>query len=715
MNGISRSLLVLSILVALLPALTLRAQDGGAGNNRRMDREFQAQVIAHGVADVPGQSLAWELGLREAPLAGRGRPVERPAGFLLSDGGNLAVTDRQGTVLQRLTPGAATWLEPGQTRGVVSLDARRRDYYQIGLVAPNEHGEDGGATLTHEAFAAPVDRPFAVDILRGLLDRGEEHDIPGNETPMLVLVTSGRVFLETEDGILELSTGESVQTTGPAVVIGASRATAAYAVARIGPAVPRIVRLTDATPVAAPRATPVASPRESAVQPVEDARITGPPSLVVPIRACPDGMTPEHFAPEVCGSAPPGTSLSLRPAGVEAPLGVGQALPEAWSWQDLEPGSYHLAVNALPEGFVAAALDRKACCDGEDGFSLHLSVDAGRVERTLYLFPPPPPREISLTIDVLACPAGMTGETLIPEWCLPAPPGTILSLSEWGTPLGVSAFSGNTWNWQALGSLTYRLQVHALPPGFTAARLEQETCCPDADGFDVTLEPGTLDARRTLFLFQPPGPDDAGRDSDADGLLDVREADIGTHPFRTDTDDDGIADGDEVDFYGTDPLRADTDGDRLTDAEELLVTGTNPLLADTDGDGVSDAQEIAAGSDPLDFSSAPVSPDPTPIATPLPAPAAWPVATLTVIPATPLPPVVASPVPSRVPKLATPGVTPGADSLTSPEDALDGDGLSALDEIAIHGTSPTRADTDGDAINDGDEVAAGRDPRDPAN
>jgi len=71
-------------------------------------------------------------------------------------------------------------------------------------------------------------------------------------------------------------------------------------------------------------------------------------------------------------------------------------------------------------------------------------------------------------------------------------------------------------------------------------------------------------------------------------------------PNNSDTDNDGLSDGDEVSQYGTDPTNSDTDGDRLSDAEEISEYDTDPLERDTDGDGASDGREIDAGTDPLD-------------------------------------------------------------------------------------------------------------------
>ncbi len=45
---------------------------------------------------------------------------------------------------------------------------------------------------------------------------------------------------------------------------------------------------------------------------------------------------------------------------------------------------------------------------------------------------------------------------------------------------------------------------------------------------------------------------------------------------------------------------------------------------------------------------------------------------------------------------------------------LDGDRLSNADEVSMYGTNFAVADTDGDGVNDGDEVDAGTDPLDPS-
>ena len=80
-------------------------------------------------------------------------------------------------------------------------------------------------------------------------------------------------------------------------------------------------------------------------------------------------------------------------------------------------------------------------------------------------------------------------------------------------------------------------------------------------------------------------------DQDADNYLDAAELEIGLDPGDPDSDDDGVADGDEVNIYFTDPFNGDSDGDGASDGEELFSTMTDPLVWDdftaTSGDAAA--------------------------------------------------------------------------------------------------------------------------------
>jgi hypothetical protein len=68
-----------------------------------------------------------------------------------------------------------------------------------------------------------------------------------------------------------------------------------------------------------------------------------------------------------------------------------------------------------------------------------------------------------------------------------------------------------------------------------------------------------------------------------------------------DSDADGLTDDEEADL-GTDPDNADSDGDTINDAAELDA-GLDPLSVDSDGDTYQDNWEQLEGTDPLDANS----------------------------------------------------------------------------------------------------------------
>ncbi len=72
----------------------------------------------------------------------------------------------------------------------------------------------------------------------------------------------------------------------------------------------------------------------------------------------------------------------------------------------------------------------------------------------------------------------------------------------------------------------------------------------------------------------------AAGDVDSDGLSNLGEYQQQTDPTDSDSDDDALSDGDEVNVYGTDPLDPDSDNDGLEDGAEVAAN-TDPLNSDT--------------------------------------------------------------------------------------------------------------------------------------
>ncbi len=220
--------------------------------------------------------------------------------------------------------------------------------------------------------------------------------------------------------------------------------------------------------------------------------------------------------------------------------------------------------------------------------------------------------------------------------------------------------------------------------GDTPSYLNQLVADHDGDGL-----PGWWE---DLYGLDDTNSNDAANDSDADGLINIGEFEARTNPNVSDTDGDGLSDGDEVNAVNSDPLNADSDGDGLSDGDEVNEHGTDPLNSDTDGDGLSDYQEVAAlGTNPLSLDSdSDGMPD------------AWEVANAT------------------NPTLNDTTLDNDSDGLINADEFAYGsdpsvadtdfDSLSDGDEVHIYNTDPTNADTDDDRMSDGWELAYGFNP-----
>ena len=162
-------------------------------------------------------------------------------------------------------------------------------------------------------------------------------------------------------------------------------------------------------------------------------------------------------------------------------------------------------------------------------------------------------------------------------------------------------------------------------------------------------------------------------DIDGDGLDRNTEIFLGSNPYNSDSDGDGLSDGYEFLTSNTDPTNSDTDDDGMPDGWEIS-NSLNPLVDDANGDPDSDnltnLEEYQLGTDPNDNDSDNDG-----------MPDGWEVEN---------------------------GLNPLVDDAA---DDPDNDGLNNLEEYQEN-TYALIADTDGDGISDGWEVDYGYDPTD---
>lgn len=129
---------------------------------------------------------------------------------------------------------------------------------------------------------------------------------------------------------------------------------------------------------------------------------------------------------------------------------------------------------------------------------------------------------------------------------------------------------------------------------------KQETYYKTSDKINDSDTDGLADGEEVNFYKTDP----AKEDTDKDGLGDGEEVlTFKTNPNKIDTDGDGFSDFSEVKAYGTDPLNIDTDSDGLADQDEVIKHKTDPLDTDTDNDGLKDGTEYMAGYDPLEINN----------------------------------------------------------------------------------------------------------------
>lgn len=647
-----------------------------------------AQVIAQGVAGMPGDQVAWRVVVDEAEALDVAELEGRALGFALADADAIVVNDVTYGTQTRLAPGEASFVADGVLQQRASLGDQTVNYERLALVPADAANDDGGDQLVFagDGFAAP-DGNRDIDLVRGVLQQDDTTSLDDSGYPVLILVTAGE--LEVSDGSGEpqtLTAGEAAEFSGDLDLTGTDSGETAFVAAVIGPEVP-------------------APPRFFG-------------TIGLGVYACPVGVTaddldnPADPASTGCEPVTEGFDVSLLPAnGDELPLADTRS-PEAGSyvWDGLAFGDYEIGEpSQVPAGTSDQALYD---VDGNPLDSGEITIDRQTpdVRVNLYLFSD---QDGSVTVHVLNCPPGMTADDLDADLCDPATEGFDLRIELFegdgqGDALTLDDATedagGYTWSGIDLPTSgeTRTLGLHqpTLPDGFNdyvvvgpdgPLDYVEDAAGPAYFSFDLSLE--TPGIQLNVYNFQPgegattgdvsitaylcPAADATDDECIGNGtypIADILVVTPGEDPPLT--LDNATADGDTLRWSG---LTLGAYGMSMSNIAFEGDVSIDRVLGVTGGAGDQFGFVLTEDNPNVDVQIMLIGAEVAP----------------------------------------TPEDDDAGDDDTGDDDTgngtgdvdSDGDGLTDLQETDL-GTDPTAADSDGDCTTDGAEVEAGTDPLD---
>ncbi len=644
-----------------------------------------AEVIAHGVAAMPSENIAWRVIRDIAEPLSDAEPRERAVGFTLADDGAILVNDVSAGTQSRLAAGEAAFVAEGAQQQRASLGAEAVPYIRIALVpeAQAEETDDDTLIFGSDSFAAPdTELGHDIDLVRDVLEPGESTTVAAGETPALVLATSGAITVSTAaNDDAQLDEGSALAASGNVTIENTGTGGATFVAAVIGPAVP---------------------PLEGGVG-----------ELTLAVRACPEDVSADDLGTAIeaddasvlsaCEAVAGGFEATITgPDDDELALEDAESSEEGvYQWVDLELGDYQLNEPTELPAFYSEGI---AFFDGTevDGGAITLTAEEPDARVDLYLL-----RTGAgvVTIQGRVCPEGMTADTLEPDLCGPFDGGFAVRLlgGDNGTDVKSTAdaeYDGRSYRWDDVAVApggayspedfyTYVVIVDELPEGFDDATLDG----PDPDGnpgdatFHLRLTADAPRADLTLYLFQSTGDEgtDGGDTSEAGSVSIVgRPCPAADSPAELCIASSVAIAG--ATLQADDTGEARSLGDAAQDGNTYVWSDlpqdtyyiTSGSLVPPDG---YEILRIEGGAGSVEAGYA-VSINPT---------------RPNVLVEVYLVPVGGG----SAPPDSDPGPDPNADG--------DGDGLNDSQE-ETNGTDPANPDTDGDGVNDGAEVQLGSDP-----
>jgi hypothetical protein len=124
-----------------------------------------------------------------------------------------------------------------------------------------------------------------------------------------------------------------------------------------------------------------------------------------------------------------------------------------------------------------------------------------------------------------------------------------------------------------------------------ATLARKNTDKPNAEWFKKWFRAPAIDSEGKCIILDTCGLES---DTDKDGLSALQEYQFNTDPQNNDTDQDSIADGDEVNIYYSDPTSKDSDGDTFRDGDEIV--GCFDPIVNNATDNISAARITTIGN-----------------------------------------------------------------------------------------------------------------------
>lgn len=264
--------LVLSAVITLVSIASVMAQGlGPAGPSPAQDG---GSVIAQGVVEVPAVETVWRVSTFTAEAGSDPFTIVYPA-FVLARATPLLVTDVSTGARSRVANGEGTFLVPGQSVQL-STFGPPDEFTLIELTPSSDSASTGTEVFASDPFV-PREGVRDLDLVREVLDAGDESQMSGGAGQTLVFATSGSVTVAAEgSNPVTLAAGEALSIEG-ALTFTTDTADSSFVAAYVG----AVIGFDEnGTPGATAEATPAATPAptESAATEAPRAGATAPPS-----------------------------------------------------------------------------------------------------------------------------------------------------------------------------------------------------------------------------------------------------------------------------------------------------------------------------------------------------------------------------------------------------------------------------------------------------